>query len=214
MTDATIARRRSTEIKRHGPEAFAAMRKAGRLVAEGLDMIAAHVRPGVTTAAIDRLLFEFAMDHKSFPATLNYRGYRHSCCTSINHVVCHGQPEDKPLREGDIVNIDYTLIVDGWHGDSSRMYAVGAINRKAERLCEITHEALLRGVAAVRPAATPATSATRSRPTPRPSAAPSCATSAATGSARCSTTRRTSCTTARAGRGPGWSPACSSPSSR
>ncbi len=151
MTDATIARRRSTEIKRHGPEAFAAMRKAGRLVAEGLDMIAAHVRPGVTTAAIDRLLFEFAMDHKSFPATLNYRGYRHSCCTSINHVVCHGQPEDKPLREGDIVNIDYTLIVDGWHGDSSRMYAVGAINRKAERLCEITHEALMRGVAAVRP---------------------------------------------------------------
>ncbi len=151
MTDAAVARRRSTEIKRHGADAFAAMRKAGRLVAEGLDMITAHVKPGVTTARIDKLLFDFAMDHKSYPATLNYRGYRHSCCTSINHVVCHGQPEDKPLREGDIVNIDYTLIVDGWHGDSSRMYGVGQLNRRAERLCEITHEALLRGIAAVRP---------------------------------------------------------------
>ncbi len=151
-TDTSLQpRRRLAEIRRHGPEAFAAMRKAGRLVAEGLDMIAPHVRPGVTTSRIDRLLFEFAMDHGAYPATLNYRGYRYSCCTSINHVVCHGMPDDKPLREGDIVNIDYTLIVEGWHGDSSRMYAAGAIPRKAERLCEITHEALMRGIAAVRP---------------------------------------------------------------
>jgi methionyl aminopeptidase len=146
-------RRRSHEIRRHGPEAFAAMRKAGRLTAEGLDMIAAHVKPGVTTAELDRLMFEFAMDHKAYPATLNYRGYRYSICTSINHVVCHGMPDEKPLREGDIVNIDYTLIVDGWHGDSSRMYAVGEINRKAERLCEITFESLRRGIDAVRPGA-------------------------------------------------------------
>ncbi len=145
------ARRRSSEIKRHGPEAFAGMRKAGQLVAAGLDMIAAHVKPGVTTAMLDRLMFTFAMDHGSFPATLNYRGYRYSICTSINHVVCHGMPEDKPLREGDIINIDYTLIVDGWHGDASRMYAVGALARKSERLCEITHESLMRGIAAVRP---------------------------------------------------------------
>ncbi len=148
---AASARRRSSEIRRHGPEAFEAMRKAGRLVAEGLDMITPYVEAGVTTARIDRLMFEFAMDHGALPATLNYRGYRYSVCTSINHVVCHGMPDDKPLREGDIINIDYTLIVDGWHGDSSRMYAVGALNRKAERLCEITHEALTRGIAAVRP---------------------------------------------------------------
>jgi methionyl aminopeptidase len=152
LTDASLQpRRRATEIRRHGPEAFAAMRVAGRLVAEGLDMIAAHVKPGVTTARIDKLLFDFAMDHGAYPATLNYRGYRYSSCTSINHVVCHGQPDDKPLREGDIVNIDYTLIVEGWHGDSSRMYGVGQLSRKAERLCEITHECLMRGIAAVRP---------------------------------------------------------------
>ncbi len=149
--DSMIARKRSHDIKRHGPEAFAAMRKAGRLCAEGLDMIAAHVRPGVLTSHLDRLMFDFAIDHGAYPATLNYRGYRHSICTSINHVVCHGQPDDKPLREGDIINIDYTVIVDGWHGDSSRMYGVGQLNRKAERLCEITHECLMRGIAAVRP---------------------------------------------------------------
>ncbi len=149
--DSIAVRKRSHDIKRHGAEAFAAMRKAGRLCAEGLDMVAAQVKPGVTTSRLDRLMFEFAMDHGAYPATLNYRGYRHSICTSINHVVCHGQPDDKPLREGDIVNIDYTVIVDGWHGDSSRMYGVGQINRKAERLCEITHECLMRGIAAVRP---------------------------------------------------------------
>lgn len=147
----TGVRRRTNEIKRHGPEAFAAMRKAGRLVAEGLDMIAAHVRPGVLTSELDRLMFTFAMDNKAYPATLNYRGYRYSICTSINHVVCHGMPDDKPLRDGDIINIDYTLIVDGWHGDASRMYGVGGLNRKSERLCEITHESLMRGIAAVRP---------------------------------------------------------------
>lgn len=149
----SFTRRRPAEIKRHGAEAFAAMRKAGRLAASGLDMIAAHVRPGVTTARLDRLMFEFAMDNGAFPATLNYRGYRYSICTSLNHVVCHGMPDERPLREGDMLNIDYTLIVDGWHGDSSRMYAAGELNRKAERLCEITFECLRRGIAAVRPGA-------------------------------------------------------------
>lgn len=150
---AALSRRRTSEIKRHGPEAFAAMRKAGQLAARGLDMIAGHVQPGVTTERLDRLMFEFAMDHKAYPATLNYRGYRHSICTSLNHVVCHGMPDDRPLREGDVLNIDYTLIVDGWHGDSSRMYAAGPISRKAERLCEITYECLRRGIEAVRPGA-------------------------------------------------------------
>ncbi len=144
------ARARDPVIKLHGAGAFAAMRKAGRLTAQGLDMLGDFVRPGVTTQRLDDLAFQFAMDHGAYPATLNYRGYTKSICTSINHVVCHGIPDDKPLRDGDILNIDYTLIVDGWHGDSSRMYGVGEIPRKAERLVEITYESLLRGIRAVR----------------------------------------------------------------
>ncbi|MDF2813476.1 MAG: type methionyl aminopeptidase, partial [Microvirga sp.] len=120
-----IERKRSSQIPLHGPEAFAAMRRAGRLTAEALDMLAAEVAPGVTTDHLDRLVFDFARDHGAYPATLHYRGYTKSTCISINHVVCHGIPNDKPLREGDIINIDVTLILDGWHGDSSRMYYVG-----------------------------------------------------------------------------------------
>jgi methionyl aminopeptidase len=143
-------RRKPGVIKRHGPEAFAAMRRAGRLTAECLDVMSDVVKPGVPTVEIDRIVYEFAMDNGAYPATLQYRGYTRSCCTSINHVVCHGIPDDKPLREGDIVNVDVTLIVDGWHGDSSRMYAVGEIPRRAERLLEVTHESLMLGVAAVK----------------------------------------------------------------
>jgi methionyl aminopeptidase len=123
------------------------------LAAEALDMLVPHVKPGVTTEAIDTLLFEFALDHKALPATLNYRGYTASCCTSINHVVCHGIPGPKPLREGDIVNIDVTLIVDGWHGDTSRMYGVGEISRRAARLIEVTYESLAQGLAVIKPGA-------------------------------------------------------------
>jgi len=130
------------------------MRRAGQLAAEALDLMAEIVRPGVTTAEIDRRIFEFGMDHGAYPATLQYRGYRYSVCTSINHVVCHGMPDEKPLREGDIVNIDVTYVLDGWHGDSSRMYLVGEVPRRAARLVEVTYEALMRGVAAVRPGAT------------------------------------------------------------
>lgn len=150
--DETLGRGRMREpaIRIHGPDAFAAMHKAGRLTAAGLDMLGDHVKPGVTTQRLDDLAYQFAMDNGAFPATLFYRGYTKSICTSINHVVCHGIPDDKPLREGDILNIDYTLIVDGWHGDSSRMYGVGDISRKAERLIEITYESLLRGIRAVR----------------------------------------------------------------
>ena len=146
--------RKNGQIKLYGAEAFAAMRRAGRLVAECLDMLHPEVKPGVATERLDRMIFEFGMDHGAIPATLMYRGYRKSSCMSVNHVVCHGFPSEKPLREGDIVNIDVTLIVDGWHGDSSRMYAVGDIPRKAERLIEVTFEALQRGVAAVRPGGT------------------------------------------------------------
>jgi len=153
MTHADADTARSSRIKLHGPEDFAAMRKAGRLTAEALDLLVPLVKPGVTTEALDRVCNEFARDHHAVPAPLNYRGYPKSICTSINHVVCHGIPNDKPLREGDIVNIDVTLIVDGWHGDSSRMYCVGEVNRKAERLVEVTYECLMRGIAMVRPGA-------------------------------------------------------------
>lgn len=140
-------------IRLYGSDAFDGMRKASQLTARALDEIYPLVKPGVATDVLDRFVFEFGMDHGAIPATLNYRGYTKSCCTSINHVVCHGIPNDKPLREGDIVNIDVTYILDGWHGDSSRMYPVGQIKRAAERLLEVTHECLMRGVAAVKPGA-------------------------------------------------------------
>jgi methionyl aminopeptidase len=146
--------RKTGQIKLHGKEAFEAMRKAGRLVAECLDMLVEHVRPGVTTDALDKLVLEFGFDHGALPATLMYRGYKKSSCTSINHVVCHGIPGDKPMKEGDIVNIDVTLILNGWHGDSSRMYAVGEIPRRAERLIDVTYDAMMRGIAVIKSGAT------------------------------------------------------------
>lgn len=144
---------RGARIKLHKPEDFAGMHAAGRLAAQCLDLLVEEAKPGVTTAHLDRLCIEFARDHKAIPATVNYRGYRHSICTSINHVVCHGMPNEKPLLEGDIVNIDVTLILDGWFGDTSRMANIGAVPRKAERLVEITYECLMRGIAAVKPGA-------------------------------------------------------------
>ncbi len=144
-------RRTSGVIPLHGEAGFAAMRKAGALTAEALDLLTDMVKPGVSTAALDKFAYEFARDNGAMPATLFYKGYRHSLCTSINHVVCHGIPNEKGLREGDIVNIDLTLIVDGWHGDSSRMYAVGEISRKAERLIQVTYESLEAGIAVAKP---------------------------------------------------------------
>src|SRR3990172_121393 len=154
MSNVEVRRLQSREsgaIKLYGPDDFAGMRKAGRLAAPALDILVPHGRPGVTTEDIDDLILDFCLEHGAVPAPLNYRGFPRATCTSINHVVCHGIPGPKPLREGDIVNIDVTLILDGWHGDTSRMYGVGAISRRAERLIEVTFEALKRGIAAVRP---------------------------------------------------------------
>ncbi|TGT42425.1 type I methionyl aminopeptidase [Mesorhizobium sp. M8A.F.Ca.ET.165.01.1.1] len=150
---ATAPLRNTGQIRLYGEDGFAGMRKACDLTARCLDELVPMVGPGVTTDTIDRFVFEFGMDHGALPATLNYRGYTKSSCTSINHVVCHGIPDNKPLKDGDIVNIDVTYILDGWHGDSSRMYPVGTIKRAAERLLEVTHECLMRGIAAVRPGA-------------------------------------------------------------
>jgi len=138
----------------HEQEDYEAMRKAGRLAAETLDFIAPHVVPGITTEALDSLCAGFIQDHGAISAPLNYRGFPKSICTSVNHVVCHGIPGDKRLADGDILNIDVTPILDGWHGDTSRMFFVGAASRKARRLVEITYEAMMRGIAVVRPGAT------------------------------------------------------------
>ncbi|SDE57076.1 type I methionyl aminopeptidase [Belnapia rosea] len=141
-------------IKLHSPEDFAGMRAAGQLVAAALDMITAHVREGITTAELDRICYEFVLDHGARPASLGYRGYAHATCISLNHVVCHGIPGERRLAEGDILNIDLAVILDGWHGDSSRMYGVGKISVRAGRLMDVTYKAMMRGIEAIRPGAT------------------------------------------------------------
>ncbi len=145
---------RDGTIKLHGPEGFEGMRRAGRLAAEILDALVPHVQPGVSTQELDDLVRQMTLDGGAVPATLGYRGYTHSCCISINHVVCHGIPSDKVLKDGDIVNIDVTPLLDGWHGDTSRMYLVGDVPLKARRLVDVTHECLMLGIeAASRPGA-------------------------------------------------------------
>jgi methionyl aminopeptidase len=138
-------------IKLHGPEAFAGMRAAGRLAADILDALVPHVVPGVTTQELDDIVHRMTVDAGGVPATLGYRGYTKSCCTSVNHVVCHGIPSDRALKDGDIVNIDVTPILDGWHGDTSRMYLVGDVGIKARKLVQVTYECLLLGIAQAKP---------------------------------------------------------------
>jgi methionyl aminopeptidase len=136
------------------PEEQQKMRFAGRLTADVLDMIAAHVRPGITTEELDRICHDYIVGVQgAIPAPLNYRGFPKSICTSLNHVVCHGIPGDRRLKSGDIVNIDVTVIKDGFHGDSSRMFQVGKVALQAERLCRIAFEAMWEGIRQVRPGA-------------------------------------------------------------
>lgn len=154
QASSAAARRAENTIKLHGPEDFAGMRAAGHAAARVLDLLVPEVKPGVTTEALDDLAREFIFDNGWTPACLGYKGYPKTLCTSINHVVCHGIPGPRPLREGDVLNIDVTVIVDGWHGDTSRMYVAGEAPRKAMRLMDITWEAMQRGIAAARPGAT------------------------------------------------------------
>jgi methionyl aminopeptidase len=142
---------RSGAIKLHGPDGFEGMRKAGRLSAEILDALVPFIQPGVTTEEIDDLVRAMTLEAGAIPATLGYRGYTHSCCTSINHVVCHGIPGPKRLQPGDIVNVDVTSIVDGWHGDTNRTYLVGEVPIKARRLVEVTYEAMMLGLEQAKP---------------------------------------------------------------
>ena len=145
---------RDSEYELHGPEEFEGMRRAGRLAAETLDFITPHVRPGVTTEELNRLCHDFQVHAGARPAPLNYKGFPKSVCTSVNHVVCHGIPGDKRLKDGDIVNIDVTPILDGWHGDTSRMFYVGKVGVKMRKLVQVTYECLMKGIEAVRPGAT------------------------------------------------------------
>jgi methionyl aminopeptidase len=141
-------------ITLHAPADFDGMRAAGRLAAATLDMITPHVAPGVTTAELDARCHDYIVQHGAVPAPLNYRGFPKSVCTSVNHVVCHGIPDGRQLRDGDIVNIDVTVILDGWHGDTSRMFCVGErVGVKARRLVEATWRCMMAGIAAVRPGA-------------------------------------------------------------
>jgi len=142
---------RNGVIKLHGPEAFEGMRRAGRLAAEILDALVPHVVAGVSTAELDAIVYRLMAEAGAVPATLGYRGYTRSCCTSINHVVCHGIPGEKLLKDGDIVNIDVTPILDGWHGDTSRMFLVGDVPIKAKRLVDVTYECLMLGLEQARP---------------------------------------------------------------
>ena len=138
-------------IRIHTSTELEEMRLSCKLAAETLDMIGDFVKPGIQTEKINNLCHEFMLDHGATPATLGYRGFPKSCCISINHVVCHGIPGPKILKESDILNIDVTCILNGWFGDSSRMYIAGSITKKASRLIEVTHDALLKGIEVVKP---------------------------------------------------------------
>ncbi len=139
----------------HTPSDFEGMRRAGRLAAETLDYITPFVKPGVSTGELDDLCHNFIIEHDAIPAPLNYKGFPKSICTSINHVICHGIPDHtKKLQSGDVMNIDVTVILDGWYGDTSRMFCVGDVKVKPRLLVEATYEAMMRGISVVKPGAT------------------------------------------------------------
>jgi len=136
------------------PDEIEKMRLAGRLAAQVLEMIEPHVKPGVSTETLNRLCHDYIVEvQKAVPAPLNYRGFPRSICTSVNHVVCHGIPNDKPLKNGDIVNIDITVIKNGYHGDTSRMFLLGEVPQWAARLCQVTQQSMYLGIEQVRPGA-------------------------------------------------------------
>jgi methionyl aminopeptidase len=137
----------------HTPSEFEGMRKAGKLASQTLDFITPYVKEGVTTQELNDLCHDFIISHKAIPAPLNYKGFPKSICTSINHVVCHGIPGPKKLLNGDIINIDVTVILEGWYGDTSRMFGIGKIPLKAQKLIDATYEAMMRAIEIVRPGA-------------------------------------------------------------
>lgn len=138
----------------HNEAGFEKMRKAGKLAAETLDFITPYMKVGAKTGDIDDLIHDFILSHNAIPATLGYRGYPKSSCISINHVICHGIPGEKILMNGDIANVDVTVILDGWFGDTSRMYEIGNVGVKAKKLVQVTYDSMMKGIQAVKPGAT------------------------------------------------------------
>lgn len=141
-------------ITLHTDKDFEGMRTAGRVAAQVLDFVTPHVVAGITTEELDRLCHEYILQQGVIPACLGYRGYPKTICTSVNHVVCHGIPSEKKLQNGDIINIDVTIIKDGWHGDTSRMFKIGKVPLRAAKLIDVTYEAMMRGIDVVKPGAT------------------------------------------------------------
>lgn len=154
ITDNAIPSQDTGQIKIHNHEDFEGMRIVGQMAAKTLDALGEFIRPGVATQQLNDTAVEIIRDFGAVPAPLNYRGFRRSICTSINHVVCHGIPCERLLREGDIMNVDVTLLYDGWHGDHSRMYALGEVSVKVRRLMDVTYEAMMQGIEVARPGAT------------------------------------------------------------
>ena len=148
---ASAAPKKSKAIKLYSQNDFTEMRAVGQVTAKCLDELVDLIKPGITTKQVDEFIFEFGSRHGAVPATLGYRGYPFSSCTSVNNVVCHGFPDDQKLINGDIVNVDITFILNGWHGDSSRMYGVGEVKRKAQKLIDVTYESLMLGVQQAKP---------------------------------------------------------------
>jgi methionyl aminopeptidase len=148
---AANADRRTGEIKLYGPEGFEGMRRAGQVSARVLDALTERVVPGVSTEALDDFVREAILAAGAVPANIGYKGYAHASCISVNHVVCHGIPGPRTLKDGDILNIDITSLVDGWHGDTSRMFLVGEVPLKAKRLVDVTYECLMLGIEQARP---------------------------------------------------------------
>ena len=151
MNEASPGRLTRDGIRIYEPGDFAGMHAAGRLAAQLLDEVAEHIYPGQTTGALDDYIRQRIEEEGATSATIGYKGYQHATCISVNHVVCHGIPGDKKLKDGDILNIDVTVIVDGWYGDTSRMYVAGKLPRKSERLIQVTYDALMMGIEAVKP---------------------------------------------------------------
>tara|TARA_B100001123_G_scaffold349213_1_gene399111 strand:- start:286 stop:1062 length:777 start_codon:yes stop_codon:yes gene_type:complete len=131
-------------------ESFEQMKVAGNLAAETLDEVTSYVKPGVTTNKLDKICYEFINDNKGYSAPLFYRGFPKSCCTSVNHVICHGIPTEKYLNDGDIINIDVTAIVNGWHGDTSRMFFVGDVSVKSKNLVSTTYNSMMKGISIIK----------------------------------------------------------------
>tara|TARA_B100000579_G_C22699142_1_gene788898 strand:- start:39 stop:854 length:816 start_codon:yes stop_codon:yes gene_type:complete len=151
MNQNTILDEYQNPVILHDNEGFDKMRKAGKLASKVLDYITPHVKENITTLELDKLCHDYIISNGAIPAPLNYKGFPKSICTSVNHVVCHGIPSNKILKSGDIINIDITVILDNWHGDTSRMFFVGKRNIKSEKLIDVTFKSMWEGIKAVKP---------------------------------------------------------------